>query len=68
MEFEGILYDGQARLELTDEISSQEQIGLIQFGYPMGVRLDDDTVLAVHWCAEDGEYCIRWTRLQVSWP
>ena len=37
VEFAGMLYDGRARLELTDEISSQEQIGLIQFGYPMGV-------------------------------
>jgi len=68
VEFEDMLYDGRARLELTDEISSQEQIRLIQFGYPMGVRLDDDTVLAVHWCADEGEYSIRWTRLQVHWP
>ena len=67
VEFEGMLFDGQARLELTDEVSSQEQIALIQFGYPMGVRLDGDTVLTVHWCAEEGICGIRWTRLQVSW-
>ena len=66
-EFEGMLFDGQARLELTDDVSSQEQIGLIQFGYPMGLRLGDDTVLTVHWCAEEGVCGIRWTRLRVNW-
>jgi hypothetical protein len=66
-EFEGTMFDGRARLELTDEISSQEQIGLIQFGYPMGLRLEDDVVLAVHWCEEDGVCGIRWTRLAVKW-
>jgi len=66
VEFEGMLFDGQAKLELTDEISSQEQISLIRFGYPMGVRLDDHTVLTVHWCAEDGVCGIRWTRLLLS--
>lgn len=66
IEFEGMLFDGHAKLELTDQISSQEQIALIQFGYPMGVRLSDDTVLTAHWCAEDGVCGIRWTRLRLS--
>jgi hypothetical protein len=64
---EGTLYDARARLELTDAVSSQEQISLIQFGYPMGLLLDDETVLAVHWCAEEGVCGIRWTRLGVTW-
>lgn len=67
LEHEGTLFDGQARLDLTEEVSSQEQIGLIQFGYPMGLVLDDDTVLTVHWCAEDGVCGIRWTRMKVTW-
>ena len=67
LESEGMLFDGRAQLELTDDVSSQEQIGLIQFGYPMGLRLEDDTVLTVHWCAEDGVCGIRWTRLRVVW-
>ena len=67
VEFEDVLFDSRARLELTDEISSQEQIRLIEFGYPMGVRLDGDTALTVHWCVEEGVSCIRWTRLKVSW-
>ena len=66
IEFEGTLFDGRARLELTDEISSQEQIGLIQFGYPMGMRLDDHTVLTAHWCVEDEVCGIRWTRLLLT--
>ena len=67
IEFEGMLFDGQAKLELTEEVSSQEQIGLIQFGYPMGLMLDDETALTVHWCAEDGVCGIRWTRVKVDW-
>ena len=67
IEFEGMLFDGQARLELTDEVSSQEQIGLIQFGYPMGVYLNEQTLLIVHWCAEDGVCGIRWTRVRLGW-
>lgn len=66
VEFEGTLFDGRAKLELTEEISSQEQIRLIQFGYPMGLRLDGDTVLAVHWCVEDDVCGIRWTRLKIE--
>ena len=67
LEFEGTLFDGRARLALADDVSSQEQIGLIQFGYPMGLRLGDDTVLTVHWCVEEGVCGIRWTRLRVKW-
>ncbi len=67
IEFEGMLFDGQARLELTPEVSSQAQISLIKFGYPMGMQLDGETVLAVHWCEEDGVCGIRWTRLRVAW-
>ena len=65
-EFEGTMYDGRGRLELTDEVSSQEQIALIRFGFPTAVRLDDDTFLATHWCEEDGVCGIRWTRLRVA--
>ncbi len=64
--FEGTLFDGQARLELTDDVSSQAQISLIKFGYPMGVRLDEQTVLAAHWCEEKGVCGIRWTRLHIA--
>ena len=67
IDFEGTLFDGQTKLELSDEISSQEQIGLIQFGYPMGVYLNEQTLLTVHWCAEDGVCGIRWTRVRLGW-
>ena len=66
VEFEGTMYDGRARLELTEEISSQEQIALIRFGFPTAVRLDDETFLATHWCEEEGVCGIRWTRLRVT--
>ena len=66
VEFEGTMYDGRARLELTDDVSSQEQIGLIRFGFPTAVRLDTETLLATHWCEEDSVCGIRWTRLRLK--
>ncbi len=65
LDFEGTLWSARSTLELTSEISSQEEIRRIQFGYPMGVRLDQETVLTVHWCVEEGVCGIRWTRLRV---
>ena len=65
-EFEGTMYDGRARLELTEQVSSQEQIALIRFGFPTALRLDEETFLATHWCEEDGVCGIRWTRLRVA--
>ena len=66
IEFEGTMYDGHSQLELTDEVSSQEQIGLIRFGFPTAVRLDAETFLATHWCEEESVCGIRWTRLSLS--
>jgi hypothetical protein len=66
VEFEGMMYDGQSTLELTDDVSSQEQIRLIKFGYPTALRLNDSTFLATHWCEEDGVCGIRWTLLHVG--
>jgi len=65
-EFEATMFDGRAQLELTDKISSQEQIALIRFGFPTAVQLDEETFLATHWCEEDGVCGIRWTRLRLS--
>ena len=70
--YEGTMFDGRARLELSDEVSSQEQIALIKFGFPMGILLpspdtEGATVVATHWCEEDGVCGIRWTRLLVNW-
>ncbi len=66
VEFEGTLFDGRARLELNDDVSSQEQIALIRFGYPTGLRLDAQTILTTHWCVEDDVCGVRWTRLHIS--
>jgi hypothetical protein len=60
------MYDGRTRLELTDDVSSQEQIALIRFGFPTALRLDRENFLATHWCEEEGTCAIRWTRLRVS--
>ena len=65
IEFEGTMYDGRSHLELSEDVSSQEQIGLIQFGFPTALRIDQANFLATHWCQEDGVCGIRWTRLRV---
>ena len=66
VEFEATMYDGRSQLELSEEVSSQEQIGLIRFGFPTALRLDRENFLATHWCEEDGVCAIRWTRLRLS--
>ena len=66
LEFEGTMYDAQAVLEWNDELSSQQEISRIKFGYPVSLRLDEDTVLAAHWCEEQGHFGVRWTRLKLT--
>ena len=66
VEFEDTIYDGHAQLELNSQISSQEQIGLIRFGFPTALRLDRETFLATHWCEEQNACAIRWTRLRLT--
>jgi len=65
IEFEGTMWDAQTSFQWNEEMSSNEQISQFKFGYPMAVRLDDQTLLATHWCVENGVCGIRWTRLQI---
>lgn len=65
VEFEDTLWDPQTNLQWTDGMSSNEQISRITFGYPMAMRLDEETILATYWCEEEGVCGIRWTRLRV---
>lgn len=65
IEYEGTMWDAKSSFHWNEEMSSNEQISKIQFGYPMAVRLDDQTLLATHWCVENGVCGIRWTRLQI---
>jgi len=65
VEFEDTMYDAGARLDLSQDVSSQEQIGLIRFGFPTALRLDQENFLATHWCVDDGACGIRWTQLRV---
>ena len=66
IEYEDTMWDAGATFELTADVSSNEQIPLFQFGYPMPLRLDSNTFLTTHWCEEDGVCGIRWTRLRMS--
>ena len=65
VEFEDTMWDARATLDRTEEASSNAEIPLFKFGYPMPLRLDDETVLATHWCEENGMCGIRWTRMRL---
>ena len=65
IEVERMMFDGQASLKWADDLSSQEQISLITFGFPTAMRLNNDTFLVTHWCEEDGVCGICWTQLRV---
>ena len=49
------------------EILESGHVDCQDSAFPTLVRLDGDTVLTVHWCAEEGVCGIRWTRLKVAW-
>jgi len=65
VEYEGTMWDAQTSLEWTDGMSSNDEIPHFKFGYPMAVRLDEETLLATHWCVEEDVCGIRWTRLRI---
>ena len=65
VEFEGTMWDAQVSLELTEDTSSNEEVRKLKFGYPMPLRLEDETALAVHSCEENGICGVRWTCLHL---
>ena len=66
VEFEDTMWDAKTNLTLTADTSSREEITKLKFGYPFALRLDDQTILATHWCEENGVCGIRWTRLGLN--
>jgi len=64
----GLMYDAGAKRERPADVQSGvEEFDTFAFGFPTAVRLDDQTLLATHWCVENGVCGIRWTRLRLDW-
>lgn len=68
VEFEGTLWDAAASRQRDPSVASGiDEFDSFQFGLPSALRLDENTLLAVHWCKEGGIFGIRWTRIRVHW-
>lgn len=65
---EELLYDAKAVQATPGEShAGLKSLDAFQFGLPTGIRLHDGTILATHWCRENGRFVIRWTRIAVDW-
>ena len=65
---EGIMYDARARRTRPESVESGvEDFDTFAFGFPTAIRLHAGTFLATHWCQEEGQFGIRWTKLRVEW-
>ena len=67
VEFEDMLWDPHSAHERdADKRTAMDEMHAIQCGLPSALRLDENTLLAIHWCKDDDEFGVRWTRLRVS--
>jgi len=68
VEYEGLMYDAQARRDRPADLDTGvEEFDTFAFGFPTAIRLLDGTVLATHWCQAEGVFGIQWTKLRVNW-
>ena len=68
VEFEGTLWDAASSRQRSSSVTSGiDEFDSFAFGLPSALRLDDKTLLAVHWCKEEGTFGVRWTRIRVEW-
>lgn len=66
VDFEGLMYDAKKHYQRPTELQSGiDELDQFEFGFPTAIVLSDGTILATHWCVEDGKCGIRWTRLRV---
>lgn len=65
---EKVMYDAEAFHERDSSITSGiDELNAFAFGFPTAISLQDGTILATHWCVENGKCGIRWTNLKVDW-
>jgi hypothetical protein len=65
-----LMYDARTERQRPDDNADTgvDEFDSFAFGFPTGIVLQDGTILATHWCQEDGKFGIRWTKLRVDWP
>jgi len=67
VEYEGTLWDATSSRQRSPSVTSGiDEFDSFAFGLPSALRLDEETLLAVHWCKESGVFGIRWTRIHVA--
>ena len=65
---EDLMYDARAKRERPEDLDTGvQEFDTFAFGFPTAIRLRDGTILATHWCQEEGAFGIRWTRLRIDW-
>lgn len=66
--YEAVMYDPNIHYQRPDDVESGvDEFETFMFGFPTAIRLTDGTFLATHWCKEDADFGIRWTKLSVDW-
>lgn len=64
---ECLLYDARGFRDGPDSgATGVDEFASFQFGFPTAIHLQDGTILATHWCVEQGVCGIRGTKLMVS--
>ncbi|MFV1966385.1 MAG: sialidase family protein [Pirellulaceae bacterium] len=64
---ESMMYDAKThRKRATDLKSGVDELDSFAFGFPTAIPLQDGSLLATHWCVENGVCGIRWTKLRVT--
>lgn len=65
---ESIMYDGKSQHQRAADVESGiDELNAFAFGFPTAIRLQGGSLLATHWCVENGVCGIRWTKLWVDW-
>ncbi len=64
-EYERSLWDARSTVCAPSAGSGIDELAKFSFGLPCGLLLDERTVLAAHWCVEEGVCLIRWNRLKL---
>ena len=55
----------QPSTQLIKNAKMAEIFSFLKFGQPGAIRLSDNTILMTHWCAEDGQYKIVATKIEL---
>lgn len=65
---DGLLYDARGFRDGPDSgATGVDELASFQFGFPTAIQLIDGTILATHWCVEQGVCGIRWTKMAIEW-